>query len=77
MGFRDKLKEAGKKGLDVGKRGTKRLGDATLKKVCGECKHFTAKEDDEENGDCPIAGERLASADAKTCPQKAFEKRAE
>ena len=64
-------KKAGKKGIDVGKKGVDKTKETVRKKTCSECKHYTAKNDD--IGDCPIAGERLASADAATCPQKAFE----
>ena len=82
MGLLDKAKEttkkgvdlgkkAGKKGVDVGKKGVDKTKDAVKDKKCSECKHYTAK--DEEKGECPIAGERLASASASTCPQKAFE----
>lgn len=82
MGFLDKTKElgkkgvdlgkkAGKKGIDLGKKGVGKTKEAVRKKTCVECKHFTAT--DEERGDCPIAGTRLASADVATCPQKAFE----
>ena len=85
MGLLDKAKEAGKKGVDVGKKAGKKgieLGEKGVdktketvrKKTCSECKHYTAK--DAEKGECPIAGERMASADAATCPQKAFEARA-
>jgi hypothetical protein len=82
MGLLDKTKDLGKKGVDLGKKaghkgvdlGKKGVGatkEAVRKKTCVECKHYTPK--DNENGDCPIAGERLASADVATCPQKAFE----
>jgi len=63
--------KAGKKGVEVGKKGVDKTKDAVKDKKCSECKHYTAK--DEEKGECPIAGERLASASASTCPQKAFE----
>jgi hypothetical protein len=64
-------KAAGKKGVDLGKKGVDASKDAMRKKTCVECKHYTPKDDDQ--GDCPIAGTRLASADVGTCPQKAFE----
>ena len=64
-------KRAGKKGIDLGKKGVDKTKDTIRKKTCSECKHYTPKDDDE--GDCPIAGTRLASADVATCPQKAFE----
>ena len=84
MGLMDKAKNAGKKGIDlgkkagkkgieVGKKGVDKGKETVRKKTCGECKHYTSKS--AEMGDCPIAGERLASADAATCPQKAFEPR--
>jgi hypothetical protein len=82
MGLLDKTKELGKKGVDLGKKaghkgvdlGKKGVGatkEAVRKKTCVECKHYTPKDD--ANGDCPIAGERMASADVATCPQRAFE----
>ncbi len=82
MGILDKTKELGKKGVDLGKRAGKKgveLGkkgvdgtkEAVRKKTCVECKHYTAVDD--EKGDCPIAGSRMASADIATCPQRAFE----
>ena len=82
MGLLDKAKDAGKKGVDlgkkagkkgveVGKKGVDKTKEAARKKTCVECKHYTVIDDDK--GDCPIAGERLASADVATCPQKAFE----
>lgn len=64
-------KKAGKKGIEVGKKGVGKTKDAVHKKTCGECKHYNAKDD--EMGDCQIAGERMASSAASTCPQKAFE----
>jgi len=66
-------KKAGKKGIEIGKEGVDKTRDAVRKKTCGECKHYTSN--DEGSGECPIAGLRLASADAATCPQKAFEPR--
>ena len=82
MGLLDKTKELGKKGVDLGKKAGKKgieLGkkgvdvtkDTVRKKTCVECTHYTPMDD--EKGDCPIAGKRLGSADAVTCPQKAFE----
>jgi hypothetical protein len=67
-------KRAGKKGVDLGKKGVDKTKDAVRKKTCVECKHYTGMDD--EKGDCPIAGERLASADIATCPQNAFEPKA-
>ena len=82
MGLLDKTKQLGKKTVDLGKKGVKKgvdLGkkgvgktkEAVRKKTCSECKHYTAT--DEEKGNCPIAGTRLGSAGANTCPQNAFE----
>ena len=82
MGILDKTKElgkktvdlgkrAGKKGVELGKKGVSKTKDAVRKKTCSECKYY--EEIDDEKGDCPIAGQRLASADVATCPQKAFE----
>jgi hypothetical protein len=64
-------KKAGKKGVDLGKKGVGKTKEAVRKKTCSECKHYTPK--DENEGDCPIAGTRMATADAATCPQRAFE----
>ncbi len=66
-------KKVGKKGVKAGKKGAKRSKEKLRKKTCGECTHYTPIDD--EKGDCPIAGERLASADAASCPQNAFEGR--
>ena len=82
MGIWNKTKELGNKtvdagktvghgAVDLGKKGVDGTKEAVRKKTCSECKHYTAKDD--ANGSCPIAGERLASADSATCPQKAFE----
>lgn len=75
MGIWDKTKEAGSKvghgAVDLGKKGVEKTGDALAKKTCGDCKHYAPK--DAEKGDCPIAGVRLASSAASTCPQKAFD----
>jgi hypothetical protein len=62
---------AGKKGVEVGKKGVDATKEAARKKTCSECKHYTRTGDDK--GECPVAGVRMASADAATCPQKAFE----
>jgi hypothetical protein len=64
-------KKAGKKGVEVGKKGVDTTKEAVRKKTCVECKHYTATDDTQ--GECPIAGNRLASADVGTCPQRAFE----
>ena len=85
MGILDKAKDAGKKGVDLGKKagkkgveigekGVDKTKETIRKKTCSECKHYTAKDDN--SGECPIAGERMASADVATCPQKAFEPQA-
>ena len=66
-------KKAGKKGIEIGKKGVDTTKEAVRKKTCSECKYYTPI--DEEKGDCPIAGQRLATADNITCPQKAFEPR--
>lgn len=82
MGLWDKTKDLGNKtvdagktvghgAVDLGKKGYHKTEDALEKKTCGDCKHFKPK--DAEQGDCPIAGMRMASAAASTCPQKAFE----
>ncbi len=84
MGIFDKTKDlgkktvdfgvkAGKKGVEVGKKGVDGTKEAIRTKTCSECNHYTQK--DEEQGECPIAGMRLATADSATCPQKAFEPR--
>ncbi len=65
--------DVGKKGVEVGKKGVDATKEAARKKTCSECKHYT--QTDETQGDCPIAGVRLATADVYTCPQKAFEPR--
>ena len=70
----DVTKKAGKKGVALGKKGVDKTKEAVRKKTCAECVHYTAT--DENSGNCPIAGPRLASADKDTCPQKAFEPRA-
>jgi hypothetical protein len=64
-------KKAGKKGIDLGKKGVDKTKETVRKKTCSECKHYSPVDDDK--GDCPIAGSRLASADVGTCPQRAFE----
>ena len=82
MGLIDKTKSLGKKTVDagvglgkrgvaLGKKGVDKTKDAIRKKECSECGHYTPI--DESQGNCPIAGLRLASADAATCPQRAFE----
>ncbi len=75
MGIFDKAKDATKKGLDkgvdLGKKGVDGTKEAVRKKTCSECKHYNVKDD--VSGSCQIAGDRMASADSATCPQKAFE----
>jgi len=82
MGIWDKTKElggktvdagktVGHKGVDLGKKGVEKTEDALAKKTCGDCKHYAPK--DAEKGDCAVAGVRMASAAASTCPQKAFD----
>ena len=82
MGILDKAKELGSKtvdagmkvghgAVDLGKKGYHKTEDALSRKICAECKHYTPK--DAVQGDCPIAGVRMGSADANTCPQKAFD----
>ena len=81
MGIFDKTKDlgkktadlgvkVGKKGVEVGKKGYDGTKEAVRTKHCSECKEYTPI--DEEKGTGPIAGERLATADVDTCPQKAF-----
>jgi hypothetical protein len=84
MGILDKTKElgkkgvdvgvkAGKKGVEVGKKGVDKTKEAVRTKTCSECMHYVAI--DNIKGNCPIAGERLSTADVSTCPQKAFSPR--
>jgi hypothetical protein len=81
MGLIDKTKElgkksvdagmkAGKKGIDVGKKGVDKTKEAMRTKTCSECKHYESI--DENKGNCPITGERLATANVAVCPQRAF-----
>lgn len=67
-------KKAGKKGIEVGKKGVGATKEAVRKKTCVECRHFTPT--DADKGDCALVGERYASADIATCPQRAFEPKA-
>jgi hypothetical protein len=82
MGFLDKAKDAtkkgvdigkkaGEKGIDLGKKGVDSTKEAVRKKTCVECKHYDPI--DEQKGNCDVAGERFASADIATCPQRAFD----
>jgi len=64
-------KKAGKKGVELGKKGVDGTKEAVRKKTCIECKHYDPI--DENKGNCDIAGERFASADIATCPQRAFD----
>ncbi len=81
MGLIDKTKDlgkkgvdvgvaAGKKGVEVGKKGVDATKEAMRTKTCGECKHY--EKIDESKGNCPIAGERLSTANVNVCPQRAF-----
>lgn len=85
MGFLDKTKELGGKAVDggkkvghgavdLGKKGVHKVDDALTDKYCRDCKHYTAT--DAEKGNCAVAGVRMGSAQASTCPQKAFELKA-
>ena len=64
-------KKAGKKGIDVGKKGVGKTKEAIRTKTCSECKHYEPIDD--SKGNCPIAGERLGSANVNVCPQRAYE----
>jgi hypothetical protein len=81
MGLIDKTKDlgkkgvdvgvkAGKKGIDVGKKGVDKTKEAMRTKTCSECKHYEPI--NENKGNCPIAGERLSTANISICPQRAF-----
>jgi hypothetical protein len=81
MGLIDKTKDlgkkgvdvgvtAGKKGVEVGKKGVDATKEAIRTKTCGECKHY--EKIDDSKGNCPIAGERLSTANVNVCPQRAF-----
>ena len=81
MGFKDRIKDlgkktvdlgmkAGKKGVEIGKKGVDKVKEVSHRKTCSECAHYTAT--DEHQGNCPLGGQRMATADSKTCPQKAF-----
>jgi hypothetical protein len=81
MGLIDKTKDLGKKGVDVGikagkkgiqvgKKGVGKTKEAMRTKTCSECKHYEPI--DEVKGNCPIAGERLCTANVSICPQRAF-----
>ena len=64
-------KKVGKGAIGLGKKGVDATKQAVHKKTCVECKHYAPVDD--EKGNCPVAGERLSSAAASTCPQNAFE----
>ena len=64
-------KKAGKKGVDVGKKGVHKTKEVVRTKTCSECKHYEPVDD--SKGNCPIAGERLSSANVNVCPQRAYE----
>ena len=81
MGLIDKTKDlgkkgvdvgmkAGKKGIEVGKKGVDATKEAVRTKTCSECKPYEII--DENKGNCPIAGERLSTANVSICPQSAF-----
>ena len=81
MGIIDKTKEIGKKGVDVsvkagkkgikvGKKGVEATKERLRTKTCSECKHYEPIDD--RKGNCPIAGERLSTANVSVCPQRAF-----
>jgi hypothetical protein len=63
-------KKAGKKGIEVGKKGVDKTKEKMRTKTCSECKHYELI--DESKGNCPIAGERLSTANVSICPQRAF-----
>lgn len=84
MGIIDKTKEigkkgvdlsvkAGKKGIEVGKKGVGATKERLRTKTCSECTHYEPI--DEKKGNCPIAGERLSTANVSVCPQRAFSAR--
>jgi hypothetical protein len=81
MGIVDKTKElgkkgvdvgvkAGKKGIEVGKKGVGATKERLRTKTCSECIHYEPIDD--RKGNCPIAGERLSTANVSVCPQRAF-----
>ena len=81
MGIVDKTVEAGKKtvdlgvkagkmGIEVGKKGVERTKERMRTKTCSECIHY--EQIDEHKGNCPIAGERLSTANVSVCQQRAF-----
>lgn len=63
--------KTGRKGVEIGKKGVEVTKEAVRKRTCSECKYYVPKDDKE--GKCPIAGLRLPTSDAATCPQRAFE----
>lgn len=84
MGIIEKTKEigkkgvdlgvkAGKKGIEVGKKGVDATKERLRTKTCSECTHYEPI--DEKKGNCPIAGERLSTANVSVCPQRAFSAR--
>lgn len=66
-------KKAGKKGIEVGKKGVDKTKETMRTKTCSECKHYESIDD--SKGNCPIAGERLSTANVSICPQRAFASR--
>jgi hypothetical protein len=84
MGIIDKTKEigkkgvylgvkAGKKGFEVGRKGVGATKERLRTKTCSECTHY--EQIDDSKGNCPIAGERLSTANVSICPQRAFSAR--
>lgn len=61
---------AGKKGIEVGKKGVDMTKERMRIKTCSECRHYEPIDDNK--GNCPIAGERLSTANVSVCPQRAF-----
>lgn len=62
--------KVGEKGIEVGKRGLDRTKEMMRTKTCSECRHYEPIDDNK--GNCPIAGERLSTANVSICPQRAF-----
>lgn len=62
--------KAGKKGIEMGKKGVDMTKERMRTKICSECKHYEPIDD--SKGNCPIAGERLSTANVSICPQRAF-----
>lgn len=62
--------KAGKKGIQFSKKGVEKTKERMRTKTCSECIHY--EQIDEHKGNCPIAGERLSTANVSVCPQRAF-----